>query len=185
MVRRHLTVKRIDPWSVLKLGMLANLALLGIGMLTAGVAWFVIARLELITRFCELASDIGFRGCQPEAGQVFRALLLLGLLWVVIQTAVLVFLSFLHNLLADLTGGLTISVADDTPGSAARGEAPARSTTTGLSSDRSSSQGASTRPRRAGAPPVPPIGTERNAPVGRAEPGRTGGDELFGERRGR
>jgi hypothetical protein len=40
---------------------------------------------------------------------------LLGLLWAVIQTAVLVFLAFLHNLIADLTGGLVLGVVDDTP----------------------------------------------------------------------
>lgn len=124
MVRRRLTLKRIDPWSVLKFGAVLNLAMLAIGLLIAYVIWFVIERLNLIDQLCGIATDVGFTQCGVNAGNLFRALVLLGLLWVVVQTAVLVFLSFLHNLIADLTGGLAVSVIDDTPGAAARGEAP-------------------------------------------------------------
>jgi hypothetical protein len=130
VVRRRLTVRRLDPWSVLKFGAVANLALLAIGLLVAGVVWFVIDRLDLVDQACSIALDVGFTQCGINAGNLFRALILLGLLWMVVQTAVLVFLAFLHNLIADLTGGLAISVIDDTPGAAARGEAPARRVTT-------------------------------------------------------
>jgi hypothetical protein len=130
VVRRRLTVRRLDPWSVLKFGAVANLALLAIGLLVAGVVWFVIDRLALVDQACSIALDVGFTECGINAGNLFRALILLGLLWVVVQTAVLVFLAFLYNLIADLTGGLTIGVIDDTPGAAARGEAPARRITT-------------------------------------------------------
>lgn len=122
MVRRRLTVKRIDPWSVLKFGAIANLAFLGIGLLVAGVVWFVIDRLNLVDQVCGIATDVGFARCGVEPGPLFQVLLLLGLLWVVVQTAILVFLAFLHNLIADLTGGLVFTMVDDTPGSAARGE---------------------------------------------------------------
>jgi hypothetical protein len=108
VVRRRLTVRRLDPWSVLKFGAVANLALLAIGLLVAGVVWFVIDRLALVDQACSIALDVGFTQCGINAGNLFRALILLGLLWVVVQTAVLVFLAFLHNLIADLTGGLTI-----------------------------------------------------------------------------
>jgi hypothetical protein len=130
VVRRRLTVRRLDPWSVLKFGAVANLALLAIGLLVAGVVWFVIDRLALVDQACSIALDVGFTECGINAGNLFRALILLGLLWVVVQTAVLVFLAFLYNLIADLTGGLTIGVIDDTPGAAARGEAPPRRVTT-------------------------------------------------------
>jgi len=117
-----LTVKRIGPWSVLKFGAIANVAFLGIGLLVAGVVWFVIDRLNLVDQVCGIATDVGFTRCAVEPGPLFQVLVLLGLLWVVVQTAVLVFLAFLHNLIADLTGGLVFTMVDDTPGSAARGE---------------------------------------------------------------
>jgi hypothetical protein len=164
VVRRRLTVRRLDPWSVLKFGAVANLALLAIGLLVAGVVWFVIDRLELVDQACAIALDVGFTQCGINAGNLFRALILLGLLWVVVQTAVLVFLAFLHNLIADLTGGLAIGVIDDTPGAAARGEAPARRITTASTppaDDRTAVRaGAGSAPSaasRTGRPPVEPL----------------------------
>ncbi|MEX0705723.1 MAG: DUF3566 domain-containing protein [Nitriliruptoraceae bacterium] len=113
MARRRLTIKRIDPWSVLKFGTLANVAMLAIFLLVMSVVWFIIDRLRLVDQICGIATDIGFAQCGLNAPNVFRALLMLGLLWVVVQTAVVVFLAFLHNLIADLTGGLELSVVDE------------------------------------------------------------------------
>lgn len=115
MARRRMTVKRIDPWSVLKFGVVVNLAMLAIGLLVLGVVFFFIDRLRLIDQVCEIAFDVGFTACGLNIANLFRASALLGLLGVIVLTAVLVFLSFLHNLIADLTGGLTVTVIDDGP----------------------------------------------------------------------
>ncbi|MTV25234.1 hypothetical protein FTX61_07410 [Nitriliruptoraceae bacterium ZYF776] len=182
MARRRLTVKRIDPWSVLKFGAVVNLALLAIGLLVLAVAWFIIERLGLVDQACDIAFEVGFTACGINAGNLFRALVLLGLLGVVVQTAVLVFLSFLHNLIADLTGGLTLSVIDDTPAPVRVSGPPAATTPTGGGRDGGPRRG----DERRGSPPVPPLGREgrdRGAadataphrPVGTDEP-RAGGD---------
>ena len=151
MVRRRLTLKRIDPWSVLKFGFVANVVLLVIFLLVALVVWFIIDRLAIVDQLCDIALDVGFTQCGVNFGNLFRALVLLGLLWVVVQTAVLVFFSFLHNLLADLTGGLAVTVNDTTPGAAARGETTGRTTPLGTTV-RTEPRGATT-----GTPPVPPL----------------------------
>ncbi|MDX1620496.1 MAG: DUF3566 domain-containing protein [Nitriliruptorales bacterium] len=122
MVRRRLTLKRVDPWSVLKFGFVLNLALLAIWMLAAGVMWFFIQRLQLIDKVCSIATDMGFVECGINGGNLFRALFLLGLLGVVVNTGLFVFFAFLHNLISDLVGGLQFGFDDDTPGAAARGE---------------------------------------------------------------
>lgn len=161
MVRRRLTLKRIDPWSVLKFGFIANLSLLAIGLLGGAVVWFFVERLGLITQVCEIATEMGFERCGVNGGNLFRAMFLLGLLGVVVQTGLLVFLAFLHNLIADLVGGLAFSFVDDTPGAAARGDVPA---TGGRATGTASSQTAQ-RP--------PPLGSTGNAP--RSGPGRAEG----------
>lgn len=139
MARRRLTLKRIDPWSVLKFGFVVNLALLAIWLLGAGVIWFFIRQLQLIDKVCEIARDVGFVECGVNGGNLFRALLLLGLLGTVIQTGLMVFLAFLHNLIADLVGGLQFTFNDESAPSA--------------------SGGARTRRSSESAPP-PPLGTE-------------------------
>jgi hypothetical protein len=176
VVRRRLTVRRLDPWSVLKFGAVANLALLAMGLLVAGVVWFVIDRLALVEQACSIALDVGFTECGINAGNLFRALILLGLLWVVVQTAVLVFLSFLHNLIADLTGGLTLTVIDDTPGAAARGEAPARRVTTSSTPPERSDPGTTRRDRGTGKPPVEPLGRNDDGRSTRPQQPVTSGD---------
>ncbi|MFO7777630.1 MAG: DUF3566 domain-containing protein [Nitriliruptoraceae bacterium] len=123
MARRRLTIKRLDPWSVLKFGAFANVVLYAVFLLVAGVVWFIVDRLQLVDQACEIALDVGFTSCGVNAGNLFQVLALLGAMWVIVQTAVLVFLAFLHNLIADLTGGLVIGVIDD---GASDGNAAAR-----------------------------------------------------------
>jgi hypothetical protein len=112
VVRRRLTIKRIDPWSVLKFGVLANVVLLVIFLMIMGVVWFIIDRLQIVDQVCGIATDVGFTQCGINAPNLFRSLILLGLLWVVIQTAVLVFFAFLYNLISDLVGGIEVTLSE-------------------------------------------------------------------------
>ncbi len=113
MARRRMTVRRIDPWSVLKFGFIVNACLLVIVLLGLGILWLVISQLGILDQVCALATDVGFEGCGLDGSTLFWVLFLLGGLWVIIQTALYVFLSFLHNLIADLVGGITIGVIEE------------------------------------------------------------------------
>lgn len=167
MVRRRLTLKRIDPWSVLKFGFVANLSFLAIWLLGGAVMWFFVRRLRLIEKVCDIALDVGFTSCGVNGGNLFRAMLLLGLLGVVIQTGLVVFFAFLANLIAEVTGGVSFTFADETAGAAGRGEVTTASggTVTGeqpVATGRSPDRGTAS-----GTPPRPP--------------GRDG-DRIFGDR---
>ena len=124
MARRRLAIKRLDPWSVLKFGIVINVVLFAVFLIIAGVVWFIVDRLQLVDQACEIALDVGFTSCGVNPGNLFQVLALLGGMWVVVQTAVLVFLAFLYNLIADLTGGLVIGAVDDAPAA----EGPTRPT---------------------------------------------------------
>ena len=110
MARRRLIVKHIDPFTVLRFGALLNAAGFLILMIASVLVWLVVVRIGLIDRSCDIASDVGFADCGLSSANYFLAATLLSLLWAVVQTAMLVFLAFLHNLIADLTGGLSVSV---------------------------------------------------------------------------
>lgn len=170
MTRRRLTVRRIDPWSVLKFGAVANVVMLLIWLLVVGVVFYIVDRIGLVDQVCDVVLEVGFEACGVNAGNLFRAIALLGLLGVVIMTAVLVFLSFLHNLIADLTGGLTFTVNDDSP-------LVQRQVVT---ADRAPAATGAT-----GAPPVAPIGRDRAEEGARdrsAERTRERPDERSGDR---
>ena len=132
MARRRMTIKRIDPWSVLKFGAFASVVLYAVFLLVAGVVWFIVDRLQLIDQVCDIALDVGFTSCGVNAVNLFQVVALLGGMWVIVQTAVLVFVAFLHNLIADLTGGLVVGVIDDSvqePGAGSRSSAPVTAAT--------------------------------------------------------
>lgn len=119
MIRRRLTVKRVDPWSVLKLGLFLNIAGGAIMLLTGVILWSVIRRLQMIERTCEQVQNIfGLQECAIPGTTVLRGGLTMVALWVVVMTAIAVFASFLYNLIADLTGGVEMTALDHTPGAA-------------------------------------------------------------------
>ena len=206
MARTRTTIRRIDPWSILKFGFVANLVLLGIQLLAGAVVWYVIQRLQLIQTVCELAGTVGFEECGVDGGALFDTFLVLGLLGVVIQTGIMVFLTFLANLIFDLTGGITLTLDDDTGparpkgrdrsgigsratgASALRGGSSDGTARSRESSTDSSSTGSSGRGSVA-SPPTDPIGTGSTTSAGTSTPGssstgRSGDDDtLFGSNR--
>lgn len=130
MVRRRLAVKRIDPWSMLKFAAVANLVLFIVLLLIAAMVWFIIDRLALIDQACEIATEIGFRRCVVDGGTVMRVSALLAGMIAIVNTAVLVFAAFLHNLIADLTGGLVLGIAEEGPADNKSARVTAASATT-------------------------------------------------------
>lgn len=161
MARRRMTVKRIDPWSVLKFGFIANVVFLAIFLMLLGVVWFIIDRLQLIDQVCGIATDVGFTECGINAPNLFRSMILLGLLGVVVLTAVFVFLAFLYNLIADLTGGLGLTIVDDSlPGSSATTGSSPRTVATAGHQPVSSTPG----PATGTGPPAAPV-ADRTGPL--------------------
>jgi hypothetical protein len=104
VARRTMTLRRIDPWSVLKFGFVINICAAIVFVLGFGILWFVVGQLGIIEQACQLAEDVGFEDCGVDTGALFRVVMLIGGLAAVIMTGLAVFGAFLHNLLADLVG---------------------------------------------------------------------------------
>lgn len=172
MARTRTTIRRIDPWSILKFGFVANLVLLGIELLAGIVVWYVIQRLELIQTVCELAGTVGFEECGVDGGALFDTVLVLGLLGVVIQTGIMVFLAFLANLIFDLTGGIVVTLEDDrAPGSRTGRSGGVGARATGAAAMSRASRGDGTRSGRDGTGPAESVGSSTSdetpvAPLG-------------------
>ncbi len=118
MARRRMVIRRIDPFSVLKFGAVAHLAIAAIGFVALTVVVRAVLGSGLVEQVCEIASDVGFLDCGVDAGGVTRLLAVLAVVWAVVQTALVVLLAFLHNLIADLTGGVAVTMEVETPASA-------------------------------------------------------------------
>ncbi len=115
MARRRMVLRRIDPFSVLKFGAVANLAVAAIGFVALTIVSRALLGSGLVEQICGIASDVGFLECGLESGRITRLLAVLAVVWAVVQTALLVLLAFLHNLIADLTGGIAVTMEVETP----------------------------------------------------------------------
>ena len=115
MARRRMVLKRIDPFSVLTFGAVANLAVAAIGFVALTIISRVLLGSGLVAQICEIAADVGFLECGVEQGRVTSLLAVLAIVWAVVQTALLVLFAFLYNLIADLTGGIAVSMDVETP----------------------------------------------------------------------
>jgi hypothetical protein len=191
VARRRMVIRRIDPFTVLKFGAVANVAIAAIGLVALTIVTRIVLGSGLVEQVCEIAGDVGFLECGVEQGRLTRLLALLAIMWAVVQTALLVLLAFLHNLIADLTGGIAITMDVETP--------------SGVSPSGTSRPGAPTVTTPGGAPKVvarpgpagpndqtttvePVDGIEavvqprpRRRPVGGPDGGTAGG-RLFGDR---
>jgi hypothetical protein len=115
MAQRRMVIRSIDPFTVLRFGAVANLAVAAIGLVAAAILVRVVLGSGLVDQVCDIAGDVGFADCGVEQGRVLRLLLALALLWAVVQTLLLVLLAFLYNLIADLVGGVAVRMDIDGP----------------------------------------------------------------------
>jgi len=115
-VRHRTTIRKIDPWSVLKLSLIFYFCVLLVVMLGLTVFWAVVIRLGLIEALQELLGKVGLELVRINGVNIARVIFLVGLVNVVLWSGINVFMSFLYNLISDLVGGLRVTLADDERG---------------------------------------------------------------------
>ncbi len=82
-------------------------------MVALTILWSVIIRLELLQAATDFLKEFGI-SARVNGGNLARVVFLLGLINVVLFTALNVFLAFLYNLTADIVGGLRLTLEDPT-----------------------------------------------------------------------
>jgi len=108
--KARLVVRKVDPWSVLKFSVLFYFCLLLIMLLGSAIVFALLKAFGVIGRIEELLSTF-FADVTISGGAIFRWVFLFGLLGTIVSTVVTVFLAFLYNLIADVVGGVEISVS--------------------------------------------------------------------------
>jgi len=110
--RARLVLRKIDPWSVLKFSLLFYFCLLLIMLLGSAIIFAILKAFGVIENIQKLVTDLASTPYRVSGGSIFRWLFLFGLLGAIVASAVTVFLAFLYNLIADVVGGIEISVAE-------------------------------------------------------------------------
>lgn len=117
--RVRLSVSRVDPWSVMKLGFLLSVALGIMTVVAAAVAWNVVDSMGVFSDLESLLSDLG---AIEQFGVIMEYLRLknimsmavvVSIVNVALITALATLGAFIYNVVAALVGGLHVTLTDD------------------------------------------------------------------------
>ncbi|WP_070380142.1 DUF3566 domain-containing protein [Rhodococcus sp. WMMA185] len=114
-LRASVQIRRLDPWSTLKISSIISVSLFFVWMVAVGLLYLVLEGMGVWDRLNSAFTDI-VADSSPEglvtAGQVFGYAAVIGLSNMVLFTALATIGSFIYNLCSDLVGGVEVTLAD-------------------------------------------------------------------------
>jgi hypothetical protein len=114
--RASLQVRRFDPWSVLKLALVLGVALFFVWMFAVGVLYAVLDGMgvwaQLNGTYQDLTSDAGGNGELITAGGVFGVAAVIGVVNIILFTALASVSAFIYNISADVAGGIEVTLSE-------------------------------------------------------------------------
>jgi hypothetical protein len=116
--RVRLSLSRIDPWSAMKLSFLLSVALGIMIVVAAAVVWFVLDSMQVFAKVEELLVSIGSENFLQlmeyvKFDRVMSFATIVGVVDVLLLTALGTIGAFLYNIVAALVGGLHVTLTDD------------------------------------------------------------------------
>ncbi|HAX81370.1 MAG TPA: hypothetical protein DCY40_02240 [Actinobacteria bacterium] len=114
-VRR--VIRKIDPWTVLKVSMVFNLIMSLAFVLGTVIFWAIFVNAGIPEKINELALLIGLEnGINLEGAIYFRIVVLLAVVGTIGMTGFITLGSVVYNLISDLVGGIEVVVLEETTG---------------------------------------------------------------------
>jgi hypothetical protein len=114
-VRR--VVRKVDPWTVLKVSLVFNAMMSLVFVLGTVIFWAIFVNAGIPERINELALLIGLENGINLDGQVyFRIVVLLSVIGTIMLTGFYTLGAVIYNLISDLVGGVEFIVLEETTG---------------------------------------------------------------------
>jgi hypothetical protein len=116
-VRASMQIRRIDPWSTLKVSLVLSVALFFVWMIAVAFLYLVLGGMgvwsKLNSNVGDLLNNTGGGGADlVSSGTIFGGAFLIGLVNIVLLTAMATIGAFVYNLTTDLIGGIEVTLAD-------------------------------------------------------------------------
>jgi hypothetical protein len=117
--RTSLQLQRLDPWSVLKISLVLSVCGFLVWMVAVGTLYGVLAGMgvwdQLNGTYSDLTSANNAQGAGSElisGGRVFGVSMVIGLVNIVLMTALATVGSLVYNIAADLVGGIEVTLSE-------------------------------------------------------------------------
>lgn len=115
-VRASMQIRRIDPWSTLKVSLVLSVALFFVWMIAVAFLYLVLGGMgvwsKLNSNVGDLLNNTSGSTELVSSGTIFGGALLIGLVNIVLLTAMATIGTFVYNLTTDLIGGIEVTLAD-------------------------------------------------------------------------
>lgn len=116
-VRATMQIRRIDPWSTLKVSLMLSVALFFVWMISVAFLYLVLGGMGVWAKLNSNVGDLlnntsGSSGELVSSGTIFGGAVLIGLVNIVLLTAMATLAAFVYNLATDLIGGIEVTLAD-------------------------------------------------------------------------
>jgi len=107
-------VRSIDTWTVLKLSFVFYLCVLGVVLVAGSLLWYAAREAGVLGNLESFIKDLGdFKTFKFNGIVILETSALGGLVLVLLGTVTNLFLAVLYNLMADLVGGIQITVLEE------------------------------------------------------------------------
>lgn len=115
-LRASMQLRSIDPWSALKVSLIVSVAMFLVWMIAVALIYVVLDGMgvwdRLNTGVTDIISDNGENTTLIGPGQVFGVAAILGIINIVLFTALSTLGAFIYNLSSDMVGGVEVTLAD-------------------------------------------------------------------------
>jgi hypothetical protein len=115
-VRASMQIRRIDPWSTLKVSLVLSVALFFVWMIAVAFLYLVLGGMgvwsKLNSNVGDLLNNTGGNADLVSSGTIFGGAVLIGLVNIVLLSAMATIGAFIYNLTTDLIGGVEVTLAD-------------------------------------------------------------------------
>ncbi len=116
-VRATMQIRYIDPWSALKVSALLNVALFFVWMIAVAFLYLVLGAMGVWSKLNSNVGDLLTSGSGGgsdlvSAGSIFGGAALIGLVNIVLLTAMATVGAYIYNLSTDIVGGVEVTLAD-------------------------------------------------------------------------
>lgn len=117
-IRASMQIRRVDPWTVLKVALVLSSALFFVWMIAVAFLYLVLGGMGVWSKLNSNVGDLltssgGNAGGElVSSGTIFGGAALIGLVNIVVLTAMATIGAFIYNLTTDLVGGVEVTLAD-------------------------------------------------------------------------
>jgi hypothetical protein len=106
-------IRKIDPWTVLKVALVLNFIGGLIWTLGVWVAWSIAVQRGIPDAFVETFGRLTI-AFTPDGELYFRVVVMLAIVWVIVVSGAMTLAAVLYNLISDVVGGVEIIMLEET-----------------------------------------------------------------------